>query len=353
MIKRHVSAEEIARFGEGDVSRRRAARIGSHLAGCSRCARVRDELAMVPALLARTAAPPMPDHLAARIQTALMTESARRASPAADPDIAAGAGLAAGAASGRGAGSAGRARPERRAAGWSWPRIPGLSGPATRWVATAAAAVLIAGGGSYLIATSTGPSPANNSTASSGSNSSAGPGSAAAAPRTAAGANASVAPVQRGLGPQLSYQRAGQQGKFTPVTTDTNYVPSKLATQVQGTLTAYRQATAASSGTGKVVPHASPDLNSTLRSPGASGASGAQPLRLGPFTAGALESCVTRISAGAQVVLVDVANYQGSPAAVIVIEPANRGPEQVSVVGTGCSASRSDVLTRITLAAGG
>ena len=62
---------------------------------------------------------------------------------------------------------------------------------------------------------------------------------------------------------------------------------------------------------------------------------------------------MTRISAGALVLLVDVANYQGSPAAVIVTEPAPRGPEQVSVVGTGCSAARSDVLTRITLPAGG
>ena len=99
MIKRHVSAEEIARFGEGEVSRRKAARISSHLAGCSRCAQVRDDLAMVPALLARTEAPPMPDHLAARIQTALITESARRASPEAAAGLAAsaaGAGLAAG-----------------------------------------------------------------------------------------------------------------------------------------------------------------------------------------------------------------------------------------------------------------
>ena len=102
MIKRHVSAEEIARFGEGDVSRRKAARISSHLAGCSRCARVRDDLAMVPALLARTAAPPMPDHLAARIQTALMTESARRASPEASPDVRPARGAAAGAAAAAG-----------------------------------------------------------------------------------------------------------------------------------------------------------------------------------------------------------------------------------------------------------
>ena len=189
--------------------------------------------------------------------------------------------------------------------------------------------MLIAGGGSYLIVTSTGSSPGLGSSASQGPNSSAsqgpnssagsGSGSAAAAPRTAAGANAAVAPVQRGLGPQLSYQRAGKRAKFTPVTTGTNYLPGKLATQVQGTLTAYRRATAASPGTGKAVPHATPDLSSTpgtssaSSASSASGASGAQPLRLGPFTAAALEGCVTRISAGAQVLLVDVASYQGRP----------------------------------------
>lgn len=345
MIKRHVSAEEIARFGEGDVGRRKAARISSHLAGCSRCTKIRDDLAMVPALLARTAAPPMPDHLAARIQTALITESARRASPEAGAAGPAGTDIAAGpsSAAGTGAGSAGSARPKRHAAGWSWPRIPGLSAPATGWVAAAAAAVLIAGGGSYLVATGTGSSPGHNSSASSSSSASSG--SAAGAPRAVAGANAPVAPVQRGLGPQLSYQRAGQQSKFTPITTATNYVPGKLESQVKGTLTAYQKATA-TSGTpaGKVVPHATPDLKA---------AQGGQPSRIGPFPAGALEGCVTRISAGTLVLLVDVANFQGSPAAVIVTEPAARGPEHVSVVGTGCSASRSDVLTRTTLPAGG
>ena len=41
--------------------------------------------------------------------------------------------------------------------------------------------------------------------------------------------------------------------------------------------------------------------------------------------------------------LVDVARYQGAPATIIVTEAAG-GPEQIWVVGTGCSASRSDVL---------
>jgi hypothetical protein len=315
VIKRHVSAEEIARFGEGDVSRRKAARIGSHLASCHQCAEVRDDLAMVPALLASTTVPPMPDHLTDRIQTALMTESARRASPEA----------AAGSADGR--------RPERHAAGWSWSRIPGLSARSAGWVAAAAAAIVIAGGGTYLVVSANG--------SSSGANSSSG--SAASAPRTAAGPASPATPVNRGLGPELEYQRGGQQAQFTPIVTGTNYVPSQLTSQVQGTLTDYRKAVAIS-GAGKVVPHATSGLKATQSG---------EPSQIGAFTPGVLEGCVTRISAGAMVVLVDVASYQGSPAAVIVTEMAARGPEQVSVVGTGCSASSSDVLTRTTLPAGG
>jgi len=317
VIKRHVSAEEIARFGEGDVSRRKAARISSHLASCHQCAEVRDDLAMVPALLASTTVPPMPDHLTDRIQTALMTESAGRASPEA------------------GAGSADGRRPERHAAAWSWSRIPGLSARSAGWVAAAAAAIVIAGGGTYLVVSANG--------SGSGASSSSSSGSAASAPRTAAGPNAPATPVKRGLGPELEYQRDGQQAQFTPIVTGTNYVPSQLTSQVQGTLTDYRKAVAIS-GAGKVVPHATSGLKATQSG---------EPSQIGAFRPGALEGCVTRISAGALVVLVDVASYQGSPAAVIVTEMAARGPEQVSVAGTGCSASSSDVLTRTTLPAGG
>jgi hypothetical protein len=71
----------------------------------------------------------------------------------------------------------------------------------------------------------------------------------------------------------------------------------------------------------------------------------------GNFSVANLDGCVNRIAAGNLVVLVDVARYQGSPAAVIVIEAAAR-PLEVWVVGTGCSASRSDTLTHTQLASG-
>ena len=51
--------------------------------------------------------------------------------------------------------------------------------------------------------------------------------------------------------------------------------------------------------------------------------------------------------------LVDVARYRGAPATVIVTRPAAGGPEQIWVVGDGCSASRSDLLHHATLGTAG
>jgi hypothetical protein len=63
-----------------------------------------------------------------------------------------------------------------------------------------------------------------------------------------------------------------------------------------------------------------------------------------------LRGCVNRVAAGSLVLLVDVAHYRGAPATVIVTEAAETGPMQIWVVGTGCSASGSDVLQRVTAA---
>ncbi|MGD0373656.1 MAG: hypothetical protein ABSB01_03585 [Streptosporangiaceae bacterium] len=313
MIKRHVSAAEIARFSEGDIRARKAARIGSHLAGCRRCARVREDLARVPALLASTEAPPMPEHLTARIQAALSTESARRASLDAGPDS---------------------AQPERRAGGWSWPRLPGMSARAAGWAAAAAAAVVVAGGGTYLIVQGQGGGGTSASSAAVPSG---------AAHRTAAGANVPAAPAVRGTGQQLEYQRAGKTTEFTPVASDKNYLPAKLAAQVNTTLTDHR--TPASSSPAKAAPLATANLSPKAGSGRSS--------RIGGFSVGALEGCVSRVSAGAMVLLVDVASYQSTPAAVIVTAVNEQRPKEAWVVGTGCSASDSDVLNRATLPPGG
>src|SRR5258708_35462998 len=91
-MTRHVGAETLARFRQGDLSPRRNARIRAHLGGCARCSDLNEDLAGVTTLLAGAQPPPIPEHLAARIQTALATEAARRGALAAGgaPDPAAG-----------------------------------------------------------------------------------------------------------------------------------------------------------------------------------------------------------------------------------------------------------------------
>jgi hypothetical protein len=51
--------------------------------------------------------------------------------------------------------------------------------------------------------------------------------------------------------------------------------------------------------------------------------------------------------------LVDIGRYQGQRAIVIVVAPAGGGPSRIWVVGTGCSASGSDVITETTLGGAG
>lgn len=78
-MRRHVSAEVLALYREGAVSARKAAGIASHLSGCPQCEGIDGDLANVSVVLAATSAPPMPDVLAVRIETAIARESAVRA----------------------------------------------------------------------------------------------------------------------------------------------------------------------------------------------------------------------------------------------------------------------------------
>lgn len=127
--------------------------------------------------------------------------------------------------------------------------------------------------------------------------------------------------------------------------TGKNYVPAKLAAQVKTTLADHRAPAPASARPGTAAPLARPNLGTN--------ASSGRSSRIGSFSVGALEGCVSRVSAGARVLLVDLASYQSSPAAVIVTAGAGQRPRQVWVVGSGCSASDSDVLKGATLPAGG
>src|SRR6202020_641934 len=85
-MTRHVGAEALARYREGDLGGRRSSRIRAHLAGCARCAALDEDLAGVSAMLASAPRPAMPEQVTTRIQAALMAEAARRAQPGAGLD---------------------------------------------------------------------------------------------------------------------------------------------------------------------------------------------------------------------------------------------------------------------------
>jgi len=217
-------------------------------------------------------------------------------------------------------------RPERPAAAPNRGRRPWLSSPvALRATAGAAAAAVIAVG-AYEITQHTGGPP---SAASSGA---AAP-SKATAPRARPAGPAALGRRASNLGSALTYRYAGHTGTVTPVTSGTDYGPGTLRSQVGSQLT---QSSAAA--------NAEPD-----HGPLQTGSPAAQPGTFGAFSTTALQGCVNRIAAGHQVLLVDVARYLSAPAAVIVTQPSPRGPDQAWVVGTGCSAARSDVLTHLAL----
>jgi hypothetical protein len=320
-MTRHIGAHTLARFRQGDLSSRRNSRIRAHLAGCARCSDLNEDLAGVTALLANAQPPPIPEHLSARIQTALAAEAAKRATLTA---AAGGADTAVSAAPDRTAARRGAASPrhERPAHGRRQPRALRLSSPvALRTMAAAAAAVVIAGGG-YEIAAHVGGSGPSSSTASG-----------AAAPSGLAGPNKSATTA-----PQLHYEYAGRQYILIPVTGSTNYTLAALSSQVSQEL---RRNPAGAAGEAL---HSNAS-NAPETDTGSSATVGTIPVST-------LQGCLTRLAAGQQVLLVDVADFQGAPATVIVTRMSAGGPEQVWVVGTGCSATRSDVLTHVTLAAG-
>jgi hypothetical protein len=333
-MRPHVSAEKLAACRQGDLSPRRSARIRAHLAGCARCRARSEDLAAVTTLLASVPPPPMPDHLAARIQTALATEASRRVTRPADQQTA-----PAPAAPATPGGPSGRPRPHRpggqRGSGGS-----GGSGRPRRTVvlrglATAAAVVLL-GGGAYEVVHSSGGSPSS----SSPSGPAAAPAAGAAGKSPAAQAGP-LSPGQALFGPTLRYTRAGRQASVTPITTDTNYSAGKLNSQVSAEVSKY--------GTG------SPNAGPNAMSPDQNRTPASEPGRqsFGNIPLSALQGCVNRVAAGELVLLVDVARYRDAPATIIVTEAVVAGPEQIWVVGPGCSASHGDVLKHTTATTAG
>jgi hypothetical protein len=330
-MRPHVGAKTLARYRQGDLTVRRNARIDAHLAGCARCRARSEDLAGVTTLLASVHPPPIPPHLTARIQAALATEAAMQAArpgekagpePARPGEKAAAAAAPTGTGPGRTGPAANGHPPQREMPRHGRrPRLPRLGPPVALRALAAAAAVVLLAGGVYEL-TQLGASSSSSSSA----------GSSAAGPEVPAPASQSHGAPAAGLA--LPYQHAGGTARITAVMSGTDYAPANLRGQVAAQLARHGQSSAVAGPNAAGPEH--------TRSPAA--VSGGQAATFGGIPVPALAGCVNRIAAGGRVLLVDVARYQGEQATIIVTQPAAGGPEQIWVVGPGCSASRSDLL---------
>jgi hypothetical protein len=321
-MTRHIGAEDLARYRERDLGSRKSARIRAHLAGCPRCVGLDEDIAGVTAMLASAPAPVMPDQVTARIQAALRAEAAMPVTAAAGARHETPPPLAA----------AGQHRQSRHAAGgagsrrhWRLPELRSRLAVRALGVATAVAAVA---GGAYGIS-QLGAAVQGGASTSAGSAGLAGP-----LRQTPARLNA----------PALHYPVAGRQVTVTPVSSGTHFVQQHLASQVAGTLRRPGLSRPASQG---------PDISNHPRTRSAPISSG-QRRSFHGIPVSALQGCVMRISAGRRVQLVDVASYQGRQATVIVVAAAGgTGGSRIFVVGPGCSASDSDLITEASLPGAG
>jgi hypothetical protein len=323
-MTRHIRADKLAGYRAGDLGTRESARVRAHLDGCARCTAAAEDLAAVSAFLASVPAPPMPDDITARIEAALAAEAASRAASPAVP-----------AARGPVPVAPGRDGVTRRAAArnpkiWSegWLRSP----VTLRVAAGAAVAVVVLGGGfaAIRLAGSTGTAGTGSSSAAEGSGTSASGAAGATAESPNAAAPAAVP------APTLTYRAGGRSRPFTVLTSSTDLGPGSLAREVGRLVLGGR--TGARQGT-----LASPGPSAERRA--ASGIPG--------FAPAALEGCVTRVADGGRVRLVQTGRYQGQQAVIIAVSPAGGGPVRIWVVGTGCSATSSDVITQMALPGAG
>lgn len=326
-MTRHVDAETLASYRAGDVRAWQAWRIRAHLSRCAECSALNADLAQVTTLLASVPEPPMPDYLSARIQGALAHEAALRAASTAAEPVMAGEPAIANSEARRPAVDTARradwdlrARWRRLARQWL-PQGPGFSTQAGLRVAAGAAALVVLGVGGYEVAVHAGGSSRPSS------------GSPAAAPR-ASRAAPYLAP-QVSYGPALRYQHAGRADSVTPITTNTDFTASQLDSQV-ARLSRYGTSAPSSPAPAS----GSRSFSSSAPPAGASGA------KFRNMLISSMAGCVNRIAAGSLVVLVDADQFQGKPAVVIVTEASQSAPKHIWVVGTSCSASRSDILDR-------
>jgi hypothetical protein len=293
-MSRHASTEVLARYTGGDLKPRKAARVASHLAGCATCRERVHALDSVPSMLASVQFPPIPANLSSRIEMSIAGESAARvarepASEAGRRDLPA-----------RG----GPARHGARVPGWPSSVLP-------RALAATAAAVVIAAGG-YEMATHLG-----------GSTSGQAPGSAALA-----------RPATWRPGPIVSYGRSGHTHSIVAVEAATDFLAGTLGKQAAAAMETRHVSSSGVPGAAGAVN--SPNASLKKTSPTLQGQAAPEISKL--------QGCVGLIAAGRNVLLVEIAKYQGKPATIIVTEAHTSGPAEVFAVGATCSSGTRDIL---------
>ncbi len=198
-MRGHVDAEVLALYAEGQLSRRRTARVRAHLSGCPDCGATLATLAEVSTQLSHVPAATVPTAVAARLDAALSAEWAHRATaPAPVP------------------------RPPRRPV-WS----PG----ALRILAATGVAVVVAGGVGYALSLSSGSPPAGTSAPAS---------SAVPKPqhRSPVMGGPNVSPGGHDIHSSVPGGSSGSGAKFARSGTD--YQPGALVMQTRRQLAAYR-----------------------------------------------------------------------------------------------------------------
>jgi DNA-binding FrmR family transcriptional regulator len=287
----HPDTDVLAEFHAGLITGRRGARISGHLAGCERCTALGRQLADVSTLLAAVPAPAMPQSVADRLDTVLVSEAAKRNYPE-------------------------RPRDDSLQESGSRHRRPGNRGfrlIALRVLAPVAV-VLLAAGGYGLSRLASGPSGHGSAESSAGrAPVRAGPAQGAASGAASGAARGAGTGVVPGAEPRAKPQYMSPH-RFTVTISNTDYRRATLRQQLEAEL-------------------------------GASTSS--RPART---PSGQLMSCVQRVTGDVLAVHVESARFEGRPATVIVV-PKGSG-EMAWVVGAGCSGTNRDLLDSTTLPPG-
>jgi hypothetical protein len=323
-MRKHASLDELALLDADALKPRKAAKVRSHLAECSECSQHHAALGAVPSMLASTSTryEPMPDNLSSRLDSVLAAESARR--EASQPGTEASRGLL----------------PERSrrsgifaGAGQGW-RMPRLSGPTVRALATAGAVAVVVGGG-IGIASQFGGVSSSSSPASGGAH--------AAVRGAANGAAGASRMLHKGL--SVRYGHGSTAYRIQEVTAGTNFTRATLTTQVKAAITAEKQSglypySKSLSGLEETPPA---PANSLASFSATAGGTAGTPAALAP-SAGQLAGCLNVVVPGQKVQLLEHAKFEGTSATIIVTAVATGHPAQVWVVGDSCSATNRDVL---------